>query len=119
MNEEMIQKQFDAVTKAIANLALQVSSFKKDVDEDLRLIKDTVHRTAVHVANLEGSVSDLKREMATKRDLVQRDIRLSAFMAEVKNAQKLRMWIDMSYKRHEARFDKIERRLARIEVRAS
>jgi hypothetical protein len=87
------------------------------VNSELQGIKSTAQRTAVKVANLEGELSDVRRDMATKQQVAYQERRLYFFMREVQTAMNLKMWADKSFDRHEGRLDGHERRLSKLEAR--
>jgi hypothetical protein len=57
----------------------------------------TARRTAIVVAKLQEDVTDIKLEMATKRDIVQQSGRMSAVATEIENSRKERILAGKSY----------------------
>jgi chromosome segregation ATPase len=87
------------------------------VESKLSDVNGTARRTAIVVAKLQEDVTDIKLEMATKRDISQQNGRLSALATEIENSRKERILAEKSYMRHEHRLDDHQERLSRLETR--
>ena len=119
MNERFnaMDERFHAMDERFDVMTATMGKRFERVETELADVKNTGRRTAAVVAKLQEDVTDIKLEMATKRDIALQNSRMSAVATEIENSRKERALAEKSYMRHESRLDDHQERLSRLETR--